>query len=132
MLTAMAGCASSSGHQGATGALSITQMTTAIGGVSPEEQKLSYSITLLNDSANEVVIKTLQPMLPEQFAKRSLAGSAVVAVEKTIGPQGSLTVSGDVSFDAKGASKEEIVSWGPAILGAKIGSEVELKASWAR
>lgn len=127
MLLALAGCAASPSAEATTGGLSVAQMTTAMGGDSPSEQRLSYSITLVNSSANEIVIEDLEPVLAGQIANRSLVGNAAVQVGKTIRPRESLTITGEVSFDARGASKEEIAGWGPAILGARVGSQLELR-----
>lgn len=116
------------GQQGAE--VRISQVTTAVGGHNPEEEQiLSYSITVVNDQAEEVYIKSLQPVLSYEVGRRLLDRNTVVLVEKYVAPRAFVEVQGRISFDTRSTSKEQIISWEPMITGAKLTYERTLSTT---
>ena len=108
--------------------IKITSMDTAIGGSeeNSNEQIFSYNITLFNAEPVDVVVHWIEPVLTGEISKRVLTVDRRIVVEKTFAPNSYLEISGRFTFDASGASKSQITSWGPLLTAITVSSEMTL------
>src|SRR5215212_7430826 len=90
--------------------IKITEMDTALGG-SETEQLVSYHFVLYNGESVSIVVRWIEPVLIEQVSERALTADHRVVVEKTLAPNSSLEIRGEFTFENKGATKIEILSW---------------------
>ena len=102
--------------------IKITQMDTAIGG-SEIEQVVSYHLTLYNGESVNMIVHWIEPVLVKQVSERLRTSDQRVLVEKTLAPNSSLEISGKFTFENKGATKIEILGWGPLLTGITLSSE---------
>jgi hypothetical protein len=105
--------------------IKITQMDTAMSG-SDTEQVVSYHLTLYNGESVNVVVHWIEPVLIEQVSERLRTPDHRLFVEKTLAPNSSLEISGEFTFENKGATKSEIMSWKPLFTGIALSSEMTL------
>lgn len=82
-----------------------------------------YEITLVNQEQDDVHINWIEPVPSEVFSKKLLTRDNKVMVEEDIAPESCIEISGQVEFDAQGASKAEILSWEPFIIGYRVACE---------
>lgn len=85
-----------------------------------ETQSFQYTITLSNNEATDIKIVSISPILSEEFLERVITEDTTIQVNKTIFKENYLNVSGEIIFDAKGLSKEQIIDLEPFINGIKI------------
>lgn len=105
--------------------IEITGITSSIGAVgnntaNMEEQSFSYIVTLKNNEPQELSILSIEPVLSAGFRERALGGTAPVQVNGVIPAGGSMEVSGEITFDAKGLSKEQIIDMEPFVVEVEI------------
>ena len=105
--------------------IKITQMDTALGG-SETEQLVSYHFVLYNGESVSIVVHWIEPVLIEQVSERLLTPDHRVVVEKTLAPNSSLEIRGEFTFENKGATKIEILSWEPLFTGITLSSDMTL------
>lgn len=108
--------------------VSISGMTTGIGGVGDDhsEQTFSYAVFLHNETRNKLHIESIKPVLSSGFAELALTGDNVVSVDETLGPGTTIEVKGDIQFDTQGLSKTEILQLKPFMTDVKVASEIVL------
>lgn len=105
--------------------IEISSISTSIGAVGNntndfETQSFKYTITLINNEAADMSIVSVKPVLSEKFLERASNGNAEIQLDKVIPKGGSLEVSGEIIFDAKGLTKEQIISLEPFVKEVKI------------
>jgi len=116
----LSGCGSSTNHATpAAGGISVTDMVTSIGGVNNDtsQQVISFKITLISAEPAAVTIHSIKFTLANEFDKRILSGDRQVTVEKSIEPNATIEINGELKFDASGVSKDQISGWGTPITG---------------
>ena len=116
----LTGCGSSTNHGNpAAGGISVTDMSTSIGSVNNDasQQAISFKITLKNAEPKAVIIHSIKLTLANGFDTRILSGDHQVTVEKSIEPEATIEISGQLIFDASGVSKDQISGWGTPITG---------------
>ena len=105
--------------------IEINSLSTSIGAVGSntadfETQSFKYNITLTNYEATDINIVSVKPMLSEKFLERVSNEDTIIQVNRII-PQGSsLDVAGEIIFDAKGLTKEQIIGLEPFVKEVKI------------
>ncbi len=115
--------------------IDISGISTSIGAVGNntndiETQSFKFTITLTNNEAADMEIVSVKPVLSEKFLERVSNRDTTIKVDKVI-PQGSsLDVSGEIIFDAKGLTKEQIVSLEPFIKEVRIVEERTVKKAF--
>ena len=108
--------------------IDISGINSSIGAVGEntndfETQSFKYTITLTNNEATDIKIVSVKPMLSEEFIERVSNNDTIIQVNKTI-PQGSsIDITGEIIFDAKGLTKEQIVSMEPFVKEVRITEE---------
>jgi hypothetical protein len=115
----LAGCAAPVARPNSLlGAIWATDISTTIGSPANDasNQVISYRITLKNGEASAVTIHSITFLLSNELEKRLLSDREV-SIENTVDPNATIEFTGQLTFDAKGVSKEEITGWGPPIKG---------------
>ncbi|MGE5679182.1 MAG: hypothetical protein ACM3ZR_14100 [Pseudomonadota bacterium] len=100
--------------------IEISAVSTSIGAVGnntsdTETQSFKYNITMINNGPEEIAIASVKPVLSDAFLERVPEGELAVQINKTIAPGGNLEVSGEIIFDAKGLTKEQIIGMEPFV-----------------
>ncbi|HYF81951.1 MAG TPA: hypothetical protein VEB00_02840 [Clostridia bacterium] len=115
--------------------IDITAMNSSIGAVGEntndfETQSFKFTITLTNNEAADIMIVSVRPILSEKFLERASNKDTVMQINRSISQGGSLDVTGEIIFDAKGLTKEQIVSLEPFIKEVKIIEERTINKSF--
>jgi hypothetical protein len=98
--------------------LMITEGTAAIGALNEtniDQQLYSYSFVLYNGKGQTVHIDDVGPVFRKDISGRLLAAGTPINVNKTMHPNSSILVEGQIVFDATGLTKEEILEYMPLI-----------------
>jgi len=101
---------------------SITSSIGAVGGNTNdfETQSYKYTMTLTNNDTSDIKIVSVEPVLSQEFQERVSDRDTVIQVNKTVTQGSSLDVSGEIIFDAKGLTKEKIISMEPFVKEVRI------------
>lgn len=115
--------------------IDINGITSSIGAVGEntndfETQSFKFTITLTNNEAADIMIVSVRPILSEKFFERASNKDTVMQISRSISQGGSLDVTGEIIFDAKGLTKEQIVSLEPFIEEVKIIEERTINKSF--
>lgn len=105
--------------------IEINAISTSIGAVGTntndiEIQSFKFTITMTSNEAADISIVSVKPVLSEKFLERASNGDVAIQVNKVITKGSSLNVSGEIIFDAKGLTKEQIISMEPFVKEVKI------------
>ncbi len=108
--------------------IEVSSITSSIGAVGENTknfdiQSFKYTIALINNDVVDIKIISVEPELSEEFAKRAEDRSTAIQVDKVISSGSSIDVSGEIIFDAKGMSKEQIIDMEPFVIDIKIVEE---------
>jgi hypothetical protein len=108
--------------------ISISAISSSIGAVGQntndfENQSFKYTITLTNNEEANITVVSITPMLSENFASLVSDKNVTVDINKTISKDSSIDVSGEIIFNTKGLSKEQIISLEPFVKEVKITEE---------
>jgi hypothetical protein len=98
--------------------LRITESSSAIGmsnESSSDQQLYSYSFLLYNGRDQSVHIDTVEPVFGADISRRVITENKSLDVNRTVSPDSSFTVQGQVVFDTTGLTKEDIVGFEPFI-----------------
>lgn len=123
VLLLLAGCSDNNTLN--TMGIEINTITSSIGAVGGnindfETQSFKYTMILTNNDASDIKIVSVEPVLSEEFFKRASDEDRIIQVNKSIPHGSSIDVSGEIVFDAKGLTKDQIVSMKPFIKEVKI------------
>jgi hypothetical protein len=115
--------------------IEISSITTSIGAVGKnandfETQSFKYTITLINNESADMSIVSVKPVLSEKFLERASKVNVEIQLDKVIPKGGSLEVSGEIIFDTKGLTKEQVISLEPFIKEVKIIEERTINRSF--
>lgn len=118
VLLPLAGCSGNNTLN--TMSIEINTITSSLGAVGAntndfETQSFKYTMTLTNNDASDIKIVSVEPVLSQEFQERVSDRDTVIQVNKTVTQGSSLDVSGEIIFDAKGLTKEQIISMEPFI-----------------
>lgn len=123
LLTACSG----NNNSGATknNGIEITNIVSSIGAVDEntnniDTQSFKYAMTLTNNDAIDIKIVSVSPVLSNEFLNRVDNKETRIEVNKTITNGSSINITGEIIFDAKGLTKEQIDSLQPFIKDVKI------------
>lgn len=133
ILLLSAGCSKDNAESKA--GIDITGMSSSIGAVGEntndfETQSFKYSVSLTNNEAAAINIVSVKPILSEKFLERVSNKDTVIQVNRTISQGSSLDVAGEIIFDAKGLTKEQIIGLEPFIKEFRITEERTIKKSF--
>lgn len=115
--------------------IDINSISTSIGAVGEntndfETQSFKFTVTLTNSEAADIVIVSVKPVLSEKFLERVANRDTTIQVNQIIPKGSSLDVSGEIIFDAKGLTKEQIVSLEPFVKKVEIMEERTINKSF--
>jgi hypothetical protein len=120
------GCAGISQLPEAEKGLNITESTYAVGAASEanngEIQVFSYNYTLYNQGPERVYIDTAEPLFKKDFLTKVIPKQHKILVNKTLEPDSSILIGGQVEFNASNLTKEQISSLEPYIYAINITS----------
>jgi hypothetical protein len=133
MLIVFTGCSKDSAQEDT--ALVVVSMSSGIGGIegekdSFERQRFSYELTLYNGEAEEVYVSWVEPILGEEFQKKTESNDNKITINKLIQSKQALNIKGEIIFNTKGLTKEEIMKLEPFVKDVKVSTEKILKLKW--
>jgi hypothetical protein len=106
--------------------IQISSLSTSIGAEKegPDNwQKVSYTVTLYNDTNQEIYISFIEPLLNNEIFERLVKQGTRLDINKRIEANSSLNVEGQFVFDAADLSKQEIAALKPIIKGFRLVTE---------
>lgn len=123
ILILLSGCSGNATRKSA--GIDITGITSSIGAVGEntkdfETQSFKYTITLTNNDEEDITIISVRPVISEKLHERISSKDITLQVNRVIPKGGSLGVSGEIIFDAKGLTKEQTVSMEPFVKEVRI------------
>lgn len=135
VLLLLAGCninASSNDSEKNQNGLQVSDMSTALGAVgdSLDKTKFSYTITIYNKEDENIYISCVEPILGKDVKDRLISSDLKVDVEKTVSTNGSVEIKGEIIFDTKNMTKQQIMELEPFITGIKVSSEKVINFDW--
>ncbi|MDW7733350.1 MAG: hypothetical protein SCH66_13105 [Methanolobus sp.] len=86
-----------------------TQTMGSAGANSNDLQLYSYNYTLYNSGSQGIYVRYVEPVFNEEFEKLVISEDRRIYVNKSIGPESAIQVSGNVEFNMTGLSKEDIL-----------------------
>ncbi|MDP2215673.1 MAG: hypothetical protein Q8J68_00055 [Methanolobus sp.] len=98
--------------------LRITESSAAIGMFnesSSDQQLYSYSFLLYNGRDQSLQIDTVEPVFGAGISSRIITENTSLDINRTVGPDSSITVEGQVVVDITGLTKEDIFGFEPFI-----------------
>ena len=115
--------------------ISINSIHTSIGGIEEgtndiENQAFKYKVQLNNNEDDDLKIISIEPILTEKFEKLVLSKDLIKNINEIISKNDYLEISGEIIFNTKDMSKEEIESMQPFIKEIKITEERKIKKSF--
>lgn len=105
--------------------LEIPHTSSSIGSVDPDNsdrQLFSYEFDLYNYEDGSIYLSSVEPVFSDEFSKRILTSDTAISVDRNIDSGSSITLGGQVEFNATGLSKDEIIGMEPFILGMRLSS----------
>lgn len=114
------------------GGLKINGWSFGLGGISEtdlDKTKLSYSINLTNENEHTIFAKSVQPLVNEKIINKIQNKGFIVTVNKNIKPNETIQINGEIIFDTKGLTKQDIEKLEPFITDIKVTTEetIDLK-----
>ncbi len=127
LLVGTVGCAE---PQQSSQGLQICSMTSTMGAVDPDqsdEQRLSFTVNLCNDSDEDIYISFIEPLLSADINGRIISGDTRVEVKKKVTAGDSIGIDGEFIFDSSDLSKQDIIAMEPIITGYRVGTEEQIE-----
>jgi hypothetical protein len=95
----------------------LINWSSAIGTVSSNEtnlneQKLSFSATIWNNTNHTVYVTNVKVNLPSSLENHIFSGSTFISVDKSMEPNSTVQITGQLILDTKEMTKEQIVNLG--------------------
>ncbi|MGE5141447.1 MAG: hypothetical protein ACM3JD_18410 [Rudaea sp.] len=118
-MVGLAGCGTASGIAGVDRGLEITNMTGALGGT-PEQAVYSYQIWLRNGTDSAVQVQWIKPVPGSSIVPRLRPGELQSSVNQIVEPGGTIKVSGQLAFETRNLTKEEITRLEPFVTGFQV------------
>jgi hypothetical protein len=110
-------------------AIRFEHWSTAIGSANAAntQQTLSYDLTLVNTASVAIDVHSIDLIFNTEIGQRATTPDRVVKIDRTLPPNATYQVTGEITFDATGATKAQIADWGPPI--ARITVQADYAAS---
>lgn len=133
LLLLFTGC-SAGNTQDETGIV-ITDIMSGIGSAGEntndfETQSFKFTITMKNNEAADIGIVSVRPVLSEKLLERVPNKDTTINVNKVIAKGTSLSVSGEIIFDARGLTKEQIAGIKPFVQEVRLIEERTIEKSF--
>jgi hypothetical protein len=101
----------------------VMNVTSGLGGDSPNEQVVTYTMRLSMEGIDRVFVNWVEPVLAEEILDRLQSPDNQVVVNQFLGPGDTLEVSGQFVFNSEGLSKPDLASLEPLISGMQVSTE---------
>ena len=96
------------------------------------QQTLTYQLTLVNTSSTAVDVHSIDLILNTDIGRRAAAPDRRVTIKRTLLPQATYQVDGELTFDATGVFKSQIAAWGPPITRITVAADYPASALGAK
>ncbi len=105
--------------------LVISSMISSLGGegTNNEVGVYSYTVILTNNSDLPINVKSVLPAIQNKFTSRLLGSNPEVSVEKAVPNGESIEINGELRFDFKNLTKQQISDMGEPVAGFSIISQ---------
>jgi hypothetical protein len=94
--------------------LKIVSATVVLGSIDSANntsiQAFNYDFVLYNEKNEEIHLDSVEPVFTKDILARVLAENHEIIGNKTISPNSTISVKGQVEFNASGLSKEQILN----------------------
>lgn len=122
------GCSGGQREEPAGAGLAIYETQTGIGQVDAanNEQRLSYTFTLTNESERPIYVQGIAPVLTSPLNSLALNDATWQMVDAAIAPGETLPVQGEILFAPQGRDKAEIEALSPFFSSVRVTTEYEL------
>lgn len=94
--------------------LKIVAATVVLGSIDSANntgiQSFNYDFVLYNEGNEEIHLDSVEPIFTKDLLARVLIQNHEIIVNKTISPNSTIRVEGQVEFNASGLSKEQILN----------------------
>lgn len=120
------GCAANTPVIQENNGLFVGSLSTALGAAdddSLDETLFSFDINLTNNEESDVFISTAEVIVNEAVANRLKSKLEPIELNKALKPGETIAIQGELAFETKGMSKEEIVKLEPFITDLKVTRE---------
>ncbi|MDP4087193.1 MAG: hypothetical protein Q8934_21765 [Bacillota bacterium] len=97
--------------------VTVSGWSSGIGAVSSNdtnvnEQKLSFSATIWNNTNHTVYVTNVKVNLPSSLENHIASGNTHISVNRSMEPNSTAQITGQFILDTKGLTKEQIVNLG--------------------
>ena len=102
--------------------IQITDFSSSIGGVdgNPDQQVISYNITINNPNENPITLSWLEPVLQDSVSGRTSETGLRNAVNKVLAPNSQAAIHGQLTLNTSGLTKSDITQLGSLFSGFTI------------
>jgi hypothetical protein len=95
--------------------VTVSNWSNEIGAVSAsdtsfDKQKMSFSATLWNNTDNTVYVTNVKVNLPSSLQSHVLSGNTFIVVNKSLAPNATEKITGQIILDTKGMTKDQLVN----------------------
>lgn len=111
------------------GGLHIYNWSSSLGGVEKDNidlTKYSYSINVTNENPTEITVLSIEPVLSETVKQMYKEGELELVVNEIVNPKESIEIKGEIIFNTKELSKQEISALRPFITNINIKSKTNI------
>ena len=104
------------------GEIQIADFSSSINGVdgNPDQQVISYNMTIYNSSDNTITLLWLKPVLQDSLSGRVMDANLKTEENETIAPNSQLAVHGQIAINTSGLTKQDIAQLGSLFSGFTI------------
>jgi hypothetical protein len=104
------------------GEIQIADFSSSINGVdgNPDQQVISYNMTIYNSSDNTITLLWLKPVLQDSLSGRVTDANLKTEENETIAPNSQLAVHGQIAINTSGLTKQDIAQLGSLFSGFTI------------
>jgi len=122
----LGGCSYDSGQIDEKGGLKIYTWSSSIGSdsnLNMDKTNYSFSINLVNENRNDILVKSIEPILGDSVKGIVMNEEILFNVNKTVSQDENCEIAGNLFLDTKGMSKGQIEELEPIITDIKVYSE---------
>ncbi|MFN2235983.1 MAG: hypothetical protein ACK2U1_17300, partial [Anaerolineales bacterium] len=101
------------------GGLQIADFSSSIGGVdgNPDQQLVSYTVTIFNASDGTVTLLWLEPILQDSISGRAADSGLRHEINEVIAPNSQLDIHGQLTLSTSGLTKQDMTQLGSLFRG---------------
>lgn len=126
----LVGCSEDKEILKTSGGLKINSWSSSLGGVNDsdlDKTKFTYFLNLTNENQEDIFVNSILPIVSNSIKNRVLSTDISVKINKSIKPNETIEINGDIIVDTKGMNKSGISSLEPFITDVKVSTEEIIK-----